>query len=126
MYRHPLFGLTAPERGWVPAPRYALRRARLLALATPLGGGRLLEVGPGSGALLFDMADLGFTCEALETSEDALRLVNELNPEARISREPRTDGRGAFDALVACARAEWDAFLSSVTDWERERGFERR
>jgi SAM-dependent methyltransferase len=102
MHRHPLFGLTAPERGWVPAPRYALRRARLIALARPLGGGRLLEVGPGAGALLSDMADLGFTCEALETSEEAFRLAGELNPEVRISREPRADWRGAFDALVAC------------------------
>src|SRR6185369_6920463 len=48
--RHPLFGLAAPELGWVPAPRYALRRARLLALASGLGGGRLLEIGPGAGA----------------------------------------------------------------------------
>lgn len=102
MHRHPLFGLTAPELGWVPAPRYALRRARLIALARPLGGGRLLEIGPGAGALLSDMADLGFTCEALETSEEAFRLASELNPEVRISREPRDDWRGAFDALVAC------------------------
>lgn len=126
MYRHPLYGLTAPERGWVPAPRYVLRRARLLALAAPLGGGRLLEVGPGAGALLFDMADLGFTCEALETSEDALRLVNELNPEARISREPRADWHGAFDALVACEVLEHieddQAALDQWRSWLRPGG----
>ncbi len=102
MERHPLFGLTAPERGWVPAPRYALRRARLLALAGRLDRGRLLEIGPGAGALLSDMEALGFACEALETSEEAFRLASALNPGVRIVRAPGPDWRGAFDALVAC------------------------
>jgi SAM-dependent methyltransferase len=102
MERHPLFGLSAPELGWVPAPRYALRRARLLALAERLPRGRLLEVGPGAGALLSDLAALGFACEALETSEDALRLARELNPGARLARAPGPDWNGAFDVLVAC------------------------
>lgn len=35
-------------------------------------------------------------------------------------------GDDLVDALVAAARAEWAAFLDSVTDWERARGFERR
>jgi SAM-dependent methyltransferase len=100
--RHPLFGLSAPERGWVPAPRYALRRDRLLALAGRLDRGRLLEVGPGSGALLSDLQALGFSCEALETSEEALRLAGELNPGVRIARAPAADWNAAFDALVAC------------------------
>lgn len=102
MERDPLFGVTAPERGWVPAPRYALRRDRLLALARGLGGGRLLEVGPGAGALLSDLAEIGFSCEALETSEAAFRLASELNPGLRISRAPAAEWRGAFDVVVAC------------------------
>jgi SAM-dependent methyltransferase len=102
MERHPLFGLSAPELGWVPAPRYALRRARLLALAERLPRGRLLEVGPGAGALLSDLAALGFACEALETSEEALRIAGELNPGMRLARAPGPDWAGAFDVLVAC------------------------
>ncbi|HYU32889.1 MAG TPA: class I SAM-dependent methyltransferase [Thermoanaerobaculia bacterium] len=102
MERHPLFGPTAPHLGWVPAPRYALRRARLLDLAEPLGGGRLLEIGPGSGALLADLTDLGFSCEALETSEEAVRLATALNPEIRITRSPDPAWHEAFDVLVAC------------------------
>lgn len=35
-------------------------------------------------------------------------------------------GDALVDALVAAARAEWQAFLDVVTDWERARGFERR
>jgi SAM-dependent methyltransferase len=102
MERDPLFGLSVPKQGWVPAPRYALRRDRLLALARGFGGGRLLEVGPGAGALLSDLADLGFSCEALETSEAAFRLASGLNPGVRISRAPAVEWRGAFDAVVAC------------------------
>lgn len=102
MERHPLFGLSAPERGWVPAPRYALRRARLLPLAGRLGGGRLLEVGTGAGALLPDLAALGFTCEALETSERAFELATALNPGVKITQVPEAEWSGAFDALVSC------------------------
>lgn len=102
MHRDPLFGLTAPEKGWVPAPRYALRRARLLALSEPLAGGRLLEIGPGAGALLSDLAALGFFCEALESSDEAFRLARALNPAVQISRTPQADWSSAFDALVAC------------------------
>lgn len=35
-------------------------------------------------------------------------------------------GEALVDSLVAAARAEWEAFLDTVTDWERVRGFERR
>jgi glutamine synthetase len=35
-------------------------------------------------------------------------------------------GDTVVDALVAAARAEWQTFLATVTDWERARGFERR
>jgi SAM-dependent methyltransferase len=100
--RDPLFGLSAPELGWVPAPRYALRRQRLLALAGRLGGGRLLEIGPGAGALLSDLTALGFACEALETSDEAHRLASALNPDLRIARTPHEDWPGAFDVVVAC------------------------
>lgn len=123
--RHPLFGLTAPELGWVPAPRYALRRDRLLALAAGLGGGRLLEIGPGAGALLPDFAALGFSCAAVESSEEAFRIASALNadqPAVHLRREPAPDWAGAFDAVVACevlehieddrgALAEWRAWL---------------
>ena len=105
MTRHPLFGLSAPELGWVPAPRYALRRARLLGLAARLGGGRLLEIGPGAGALLSDLAALGFSCDAVESSAEAFRIASQLNagaPAVRLRREPGADWSGAFDAVVAC------------------------
>ncbi|RZU30716.1 glutamine synthetase family protein [Blastococcus saxobsidens] len=35
-------------------------------------------------------------------------------------------GDGLVDALVTAARAEWAAYGGTVTEWERNRGFERR
>lgn len=35
-------------------------------------------------------------------------------------------GDGLVDALVAAARAEWEAYAGVVSEWERERGFDRR
>ncbi|KAA1428208.1 glutamine synthetase family protein [Nocardioides antri] len=35
-------------------------------------------------------------------------------------------GDAVVDALVAAARAEWEGYGAQVSEWERERGFERR
>lgn len=78
MTEDPLFGPAFPERGWVPAPRYLLRRARIQALTKGLPPGRVLETGPGAGTLLIEFARCGFTCEALETSEQARALAEDL------------------------------------------------
>ena len=53
-------GPAAPDLGWVPAPRYLMRRARIRALLEALDPGRLPEVGPGAGALLIEGARRGF------------------------------------------------------------------
>lgn len=68
-------GPAFPHLGWVPAPRYLLRRARILHQMQDLPPGRLLEVGPGAGALLTELAARGFQCEALELSQDARILA---------------------------------------------------
>jgi len=104
MERHPLYGLSVPERGWTPAPRYVLRRSRVLALAGGLPRGRLLEVGCGAGALLDDLSRLGFSCTALETSETACalaRYVHAGSPAVRIAAAPEPGWHEAFDVLVS-------------------------
>jgi SAM-dependent methyltransferase len=73
-----LFGPSFPEHGWVPAPRYLMRRARILELMRGLPPGRLLEAGPGAGTLLIEFAPRGFRCEALESSPQARAMANEL------------------------------------------------
>ena len=73
---HPIYGLSIPERGWVPAPRYLMRRDRILKIMESLPGGRILEVGCGSGALLYDLSQMGFKCTGLETSPPALDIAS--------------------------------------------------
>ncbi len=112
MKRHPVFGLSIPEKGWVPALRYALRRDRVLKLVAELPpastGERLaLEVGCGAGALLPDLAALGFTCDALESSDGAFDMAAFANrdlDQVRIHRAPEPGGpgwNGRFDLLLA-------------------------
>ena len=99
--RHPVFGVSAPEAGWVPAPRYALRRARILDILSGLPRGRVLEIGCGAGALLSDLARLGFSCAAIETAPEALALARDLNPGVEIVPAPRADWDEAFDLVLA-------------------------
>src|SRR5688572_255286 len=75
MIDHTSYGRVAPELGWVPAPRYLLRRHRALNLLKGLPRGRVLEVGCGAGALLNDLAGLGYDCTALESSSEARRVA---------------------------------------------------
>jgi SAM-dependent methyltransferase len=124
MRRHPHFGLVAPEHGWFPAPRYLLRRARVLELVGRLPVGRLLEVGCGAGALLDDLAGTGWECDALETSGPALevaRAIHRGSPRVRIHASPGADWRGRFDLLTAFEVLEHveDAAgaLRQWTDW---------
>jgi SAM-dependent methyltransferase len=126
---HPVYGLSAPELGWVPALRYSLRRERVLALADRLPRGRLLEVGCGAGALLHDLAERGFACTALETSEEALELARAMNQghsEVEIHEAPQSDWDERFDVLVSLEVLEHieddDAALDRWRGWLRPGG----
>lgn len=65
-------GPSFPALGWVPAPRYWLRRQRVLSWVDDLRPGKLLEVGCGIGALLTEFQARGFQCTGVETSEAAV------------------------------------------------------
>lgn len=69
-----LLGPAAPEYGWVPAPRYLLRRDRILRALKQTAPCPVLEIGCGPGILLQELSARGFECHALETSEDARAL----------------------------------------------------
>lgn len=107
MERHPVYGVSVPEKGWVPALRYALRRDRVLDLVSALPRSshpRALEVGCGSGSLLSDLAALGYACEAVESSPAAFELATYVNrslPQVRIHPEPQPGWEEAFDLLMA-------------------------
>lgn len=104
MKYHQVYGFSAEEKGWVPAPRYLLRRNRLLKIFAPFERGRVLEFGSGAGALLNDLSKLGFSCAAVETSPEAFELaayINRDNTNVKIYREVQSDWESGFDICMA-------------------------
>lgn len=105
MKNYGLIGPAAPEAGWVPAPRYLLRRARVLKHVRRLEPCDTLEIGCGAGVLLHELDALGFRCIALEMSSDARRLASDLARSAgrdiRIVETPEADWNRRFPLLMA-------------------------
>src|SRR5688500_2829217 len=99
---HETFGVSAREPGWVPAPRYLLRGDRILRLMRGRPPGEVLEIGCGSGALLYDMVQLGHRCVALESSDAAVERARHLNRgrTARIVEGPEESWSGRFDYIL--------------------------
>lgn len=77
--RDDLLGPAAPDLGWVPAPRYLLRRRRIFSQLRGLSASELLEIGPGAGMLLQELSANGSECHALETSPPARQLIQALS-----------------------------------------------
>jgi SAM-dependent methyltransferase len=98
-------GIVAPEAGWTPPIRYLLRRNRILSLLSKMPGGKLLEVGCGSGALLCDLTRLGFSACGLETSANALTMGQKLaalsSSPHEITSSPDTTWSNKFDLVCA-------------------------
>jgi SAM-dependent methyltransferase len=101
----PVLGTVAPTLGWVPAPRYLLRRALVLRRISQLAPCDTLEIGCGAGALLHELSARGFRCTALESSKEARNLATELaqagNKSIEIVAEPGTDWARKFSLLMA-------------------------
>ena len=127
--RHPLYGPAIPERGWVPAPTYVLRRRRVLKLLSGCRPGRVVEVGSGAGAMLADLSRLGFRCDALESSAQArelARIVNANDDRVAIHDAAPADWAGAFDTVLAMEVLEHieddSGALRSWAEWLRPGG----
>lgn len=105
MISEALLGPSFPQEGWVPAPRYLMRRARIFDLMEGRPAGRLLETGPGAGTLLIEFSRRGFECEALESSEQARALANKLisasGLTAPVHPMPQHGWEGRFDYLFS-------------------------
>lgn len=100
-----LLGPAAPELGWVPAPRYLLRRQRILRQLAHVSPCEVLEIGPGAGMLLQELAQRGFSCHALETSIQAQTLIRELSEESghhiHVRNAPEEGWAARFPLLMA-------------------------
>ncbi len=98
------FGPSAPEKGWVPAPRYALRRRRVMRMIRAHPRGRLLEIGCGAAALLYDLSALGFECWAVEQSPAAREVAHYINRDVsgvRIYDHILNEWKESFDCVMA-------------------------
>jgi len=120
---HPVYGISAPERYWVPSPRYILRRNRILHLLEPLPRGNLLEIGCGAGALLHDLSCMGFLVEAFEISSSALELayyINNSNPGVTIHRSFQDDWIMKFNYILSFEVLEHiEDDLGALKIWNR-------
>jgi len=105
-FEHPVFGTVSLDNGWVPAPGYALRRERIMALLEKLPRGRLLEVGCGAGALTRDLSGAGFECTGLELGDAAREIARKIN----------ADRPGV--SIVGAAGSDWDAAFDYVAAFE--------
>lgn len=105
MIEDSFLGPAAPDLGWVPAPRYLMRRARILRQLDKLKPGRLLEVGPGAGMLLIEAARRGFQCTGLEPSAAARSLAETViarsGQNIPIHGEAGAHWNNAFDTLFS-------------------------
>jgi SAM-dependent methyltransferase len=87
----------------VPSPGYLLRRDRILRLLDAITPSDILEIGCGAGALLHELAELGFTCTALESSmvaQDMARQMN-ANSNVKITDTPDNAWNDRFDCVMA-------------------------
>lgn len=125
----PLFGVMAPELGWVPSPRFLLRRDRILRLLSGPSLGNLVEVGCGSGSILHELALRSEDAVGIETSSRARALAASIacsgRGKQRIVEAPDSEWRRdrnlvcAFDVLEHiehddAAIAEWSSWLTKA------------
>ncbi len=97
------FGASLPGV-WVPAPRYLMRRHRVLQNTKTLAPGSLVEVGCGAGALLHDFVRMGFACRGVEASTDALAVARRMHSGTGtdITQAPDPTWHECFDYLLSC------------------------
>lgn len=120
-----ILGPAAPQLGWVPAPRYLLRRARILNSLENIAPCRVLEIGCGPGMLLHEIGLRGFQCTALESSAAALSIAKKIAADTGSSTEflsdPGADWAGKFQLVMAFEVLEHieadEAVLADWTSW---------
>lgn len=99
-----IYGPVLEEQDWVPAPRYVLRRHRVLKHLDDRSPGQILEIGCGAGALLIDLAARGHTCSGYEISESAYDVAKQATNDydaIQIYNEPAANWLGKFDYIMA-------------------------
>jgi SAM-dependent methyltransferase len=102
IHRH--YGVVAPEKGWVPTPTYLLRRSAIFDALEGRPPGRVLEVGCSAGALLYDLAERGYTGVGVELSAKARGIARQAlagDESFRIEAKLPQGPPHSFDLLMA-------------------------
>lgn len=101
---HPQFGPAMPELNWIPAPRYVLRRDRVLRHLEDIGPCRVLDIGCGPGALISELSALGYEAYGVDRSASALELGRHLqsdSPGMKLEPELHEKWKGTFDLILS-------------------------
>lgn len=119
---HSDFGPVLIDDGWAPAPRYLLRRKLVLEILERATPTNILEIGCGTGALLYELSEAGWTCTALEQSEHALAIAKKLHQGtggARIFSQPGA-WEGEFDWIICMEVLEHiENDLKALVTWSK-------
>lgn len=102
IHRH--YGVVAPDKGWVPTPTYLLRRSAIFDALEGRPPGRVLEVGCSAGALLYDLAERGYTGVGVELSAKARSIAQQVlagDERFRIESKVPEGPAQSFDLLIA-------------------------
>jgi SAM-dependent methyltransferase len=114
-----------PDLNWVPAPRYILRRHRVLELLKDRAPCRVLDIGCGPGALISELSERGYEAVGVDRSAKARELGEHLREGSdRLHLHADLDERwvGTFDLLLSLeviehvkddrgALSEWRRYL---------------
>ena len=114
------FGPSNPALGWVPAPRYLMRRDRVLKHLKARRAGTLVEIGSATGALLSELDQLGFECTGLESSSDARAVAQAWHAGRQIAfmDTPKPDWQARFDYVLTCEVLEHiEDDAAALTQW---------
>ena len=99
-----MFGPALPDLNWVPAPRYILRRDRVLRHLRGAAPCRVLDIGCGPGALISELAGRGYDAYGVDGSPTALSLGSHLqrrSPRMILRAMLDEQWKGTFDLLMS-------------------------
>lgn len=118
---HPFYGPILIDKGWVPAPRYLMRRDLILAILKGTKKAQLLEIGTGPAALHYELSINGLSCFGLEQSQAALKIAHSLHKKnglSKIYREPQPSWKNRFDWVMAFEVLEHiEDDISALIQW---------
>lgn len=120
---HPSYGAYLEDK-WVPAPRYLLKRDRILKYLAKKPTGKILDIGCGASAMLLDFKQIGLQPEGLENADEARDVAKHFlkNTNIPLHVTPKENFVSRYDYLVSCdvlehieddhtAFSEWTTWL---------------